>query len=288
MKQSKLIPYFVTAFGLAWVLMGAGMALAPVSPLLYQGLVALAMFAPLLGVLVSCRGLGSAKTGIGWRPNLRGRLGCYALALWGPGLLTLAGAALYFLLYPDRLDPGMTVLAGQMGLESVPLPMLLAQLALCVTVFPFVNMLFALGEEVGWRGWLTPQLQSRLGRRGGLVAAGVIWGVWHWPLILLAGYEYGIGYPGAPWTGLAAMCLFTTAVGILLSWLYEQTGSIWAPALAHGAVNAIAALPLYFLTDGGASGYLLGPTLAGVVSVLPALAVALDVLVRGGDGAKSA
>lgn len=286
MKQRKLVPYFLVTFGLAWVLMGAGMALAPVNPLFCQGLVALAMFAPLLGVLAGSRGLDRARTGIGWKPRVRGSWSRYTLALWGPGLFTLAGAVLYFLLYPGQFDPELTVLARQAGLESVPLSMLLAQLALCVTVFPFVNMLFALGEEVGWRGWLAPQLQSRLGPRGGLVVTGVIWGIWHWPLILLAGYEYGVGYPGAPWTGLAAMCLFTTTVGVLLSWLYERTGSIWAPALAHGAVNAIAALPLYFLTDGGASGYLLGPTLAGVVSVLPALAVAAAVLLRPDSGKK--
>ncbi|MGM9537441.1 MAG: lysostaphin resistance A-like protein [Candidatus Onthomonas sp.] len=273
MKPLKL--YFLISFGLAWVLMAAGMGLAQANPLFYQGLVALAMYAPLLAVLASCRGLGTAKTGICWKPRFRGNWGRYALALLGPCLLTLAGAALYFLLYPAKLDLGMSVLAGQMGMETVPPAMIAAQIALSVTLYPLINMLFALGEEVGWRGYLTPQLQIRLGRRGGLVAAGVIWGVWHWPLILLAGYEYGVGYPGAPFTGALAMCLFTTAIGILLSWLYEKSGSIWVPALGHGAINAIAALPLYFLTDGGVSGYLLGPTLAGVISVLPALALAL-------------
>lgn len=276
MKPLKL--YFLISFGLAWALMIAGMALAQVNPLFYQGLVALAMFAPMLAVLACCRGLGTAKTDIGWKPRFRGNLGRYALALLGPAVLTLAGAALYFLLYPSQFDPGMSVLAAQMGLETVPPVMMVGQFVLCVTLYPLINMIFALGEEVGWRGYLTPQLQARLGRRGGLLASGVIWGVWHWPLILLAGYEYGVGYPGAPFTGALAMCLFTTAIGILLSWLYEKTGSIWTPALGHGALNAIAALPLYYLADGGASGYLLGPTLAGVISVLPALAVALGTL----------
>lgn len=280
--MKSLKPYFLISFGLAWALMLAGIVLFRSTPLVYQGLTALAMFAPLLAVLFSCRGLGTGKTGIGWRPRLRGNWGRYALALFGPALLTLAGAVLYFLLFPAKLDLSMSVLAGQMGLEAVPVPVVLAQVALCVTIYPFINMIFALGEEVGWRGYLTPQFQLRLGRRGGLVAAGVIWGVWHWPLILLAGYEYGVGYPGAPFTGSLAMCLFTTAIGILLSWLYEKTGSIWAPALSHGALNAIAALPLFWLADGGASGYLLGPTLAGVISVLPALAIGLAIL-RGGS-----
>lgn len=280
MKSANLLLYLLTAFLLAWCLMVGGIALIGVSPLLYQGLVALAMFAPLLGVLAACRGLGRQKAGISWKLPLKGRLRYYALALWGPALLTLAGGVLYFALFPRQFDGNMTLLAQQLGLESFPLSLLLLQILQCVTFAPFLNAVFALGEEVGWRGWLTPTLQARLGRVPGVVASGVIWGLWHAPLILLAGYQYGLGYPGAPWTGLVGMCLFTTVMGILLSWLYQRAQSIWAPALAHGAINAIAALPLYFLADGGASGYLLGPTPAGLLSVLPGLALALVVLVR--------
>lgn len=281
MKQTRLLPYLLVTFLVAWVLMVGGIALIQTNLLFYQGLVALAMFAPMLGVLVTCRGLGTQKTGIRWKLQLKGHLGCYALALWGPALLTLAGAALYFALYPQQFDGQMTVLAGQLGLESVPMSLLLIQIVQCVTFAPILNTFFALGEEVGWRGWLTPTLQGRLGRVPGVILSGVIWGIWHWPLILLAGYQYGLGYPGAPWTGLAGMCLFTTVIGILLSWLYDRTGSIWAPSLAHGAINAIAALPLYFLADGGASGYLLGPTVAGVISVLPAALLAVLALMPG-------
>ena len=280
MQQSKLLPYLLTAFLLAWVLMVGGISLIGVNLLFYQALVALAMFAPLLGVLVTCRGLGTAKTGIHWKLPLKGRLGYYALALWGPALLTLAGGVLYFALFPGQFDGTLSLLAQQLGMESFPLSLLLLQVLQCVTIAPIINILFALGEEVGWRGWLTPTLQAKLGQIPGVVVSGVIWGLWHAPLILLAGYQYGLGYPGAPWTGLVGMCLFTTVIGILFSWLYERTQSIWAPALAHGAINAIAALPLYFLADGGASGYLLGPTPAGLLSVLPGLALAVLVLVR--------
>lgn len=91
---------------------------------------------------------------------------------------------------------------------------------------PFINMLFALGEEVGWRGALNPMLKERFGKRGGRLMGGMIWGAWHWPVMILAGYEYGRDYWGEPVLGMAMFCLFTTASGTLLDFLYEKSKCI--------------------------------------------------------------
>ena len=270
--------YYIISFGLGWLLMGLGMALAPVNLILYQCTVALAMFAPMLGVLAACGSLREAKSGIRWRPRLRGHVRHWLLALWGPAVLTALGAAVYFLLFPDQLDWSLSYVTALTGGAPAG-PIIAIQLLSAVTLAPVFNLVFALGEEAGWRGWMTPRLQRRFGPRAGMILSGVIWGVWHWPLILLVGYNYGTGYPGAPWTGALAMCVFTTAAGTLLSWLYARGGSILLPALAHGAVNAVASAPILF-TDGTASSQLLGPAPVGLVAVLPALAVAVVVLVR--------
>ena len=60
-----------------------------------------------------------------------------------------------------------------------------------VTLAPVINMFAALGEEAGWRGYMMPHLKKQLGLLNGRLLGGVIWGVWHWPLMLLVGYEYG-------------------------------------------------------------------------------------------------
>ena len=75
-------------------------------------------------------------------------------------------------------------------------------------------MIAALGEEIGWRGFLYPQLEAGVGRRKGWILGGIIWGAWHWPLIWLIGYEYGaaagnsVGYAGFPVTGMLLFLLF--------------------------------------------------------------------------------
>lgn len=68
------------------------------------------------------------------------------------------------------------------------------------------------------------------------VACGLIWGVWHYPLIL-AGYQY----PDDRLAGLLVFPVSTVFLSILFGWLQARTGSVWAPSLAHAATNAVGA-----------------------------------------------
>ena len=144
-----------------------------------------------------------------------------------------------------------------------------------VILAPAINMFPALGEEVGWRGYMMPRLKERFGLLNGRLLGGVVWGVWHWPLMLLVGYEYGTNYLGAPVLGLVVWCVVCFALNTLLDLLYEKTGCIWVPAIAHGAFNAIAALPQVLITPADAYYNVLGPMPIGLISVLPMLAVAV-------------
>ena len=85
-----------------------------------------------------------------------------------------------------------------------------------VTYAPFFNMFFVLGEEIGWRGAMYPYLKEKRGATKGRIIGGVIWGCWHCPVMILAGYEYGKDYLSAPVAGPIVFCLSTAARGILL------------------------------------------------------------------------
>ena len=138
----------------------------------------------------------------------------------------------------------------------------------------------ALGEEVGWRGYMMPRLKERFGLLNGRLLGGVVWGVWHWPLMLLVGYEYGTNYLGAPLLGLVVWCVVCFALNTLLDILYEKTESIWVPAIAHGAFNAIAALPQVLVTPADAYYNVLGPMPIGLIAALPMLAAAVWLTLR--------
>lgn len=107
-----------------------------------------------------------------------------------------------------------------------------------------INGLFAFGEEYGWRGFLWEHLQP-LGRFGTIGLVGVLWGLWHAPLIL----AIGLNYPDQRLAGVAVMIVFTVAASWPLDEMRRCTGSPVAPAILHGAINGTAG-PLLLLVGG--------------------------------------
>lgn len=147
-----------------------------------------------------------------------------------------------WLLGAIQVDWSMPALTAQLeaaGAADMPMPpwvLLLIQLAAVPVAAIVPNGLLAAGEEIGWRGYLTPALMP-LGRVPMVLISGVIWGLWHAPLVLL-GYNFGT----TSWWGPAAMVGGCTTVGALLAWVRLRTGSVWPAAVGHGAMNASAAV----------------------------------------------
>jgi len=239
------------------------------------------MFGPAIGTVVTRvvtdEGFGDAML----RPNLREGWRAYLAAWFAPAALVLLGAALFYAVFPGFFDPSMEALRGtlvELGVEMDPLTLLAAQFAAALTFGTAVNTVFAFGEELGWRAYLLPKLWP-LGARQAILLHGVVWGVWHWPLLAM-GYNYGFDYPGAPWTGMLAFLVFTVGTGAFLAWVTIRSDSVWPASIGHGAINAVAGIGTAFAA--GSPPVLLGPTPVGVVAALPWLAVALAVLFAPG------
>lgn len=292
MEKKQVGRYLFWAFLLAWLLQGVAIYFARQGQLIgFQMVLALSMYAPFAAVLLA----GIPLRGMGWRPRLKGKFRWFLAAWLGSAVLMVLGAALYFLVFPASLDLSGSTLLGTM--EEAAQEQALAQLEasgmslrtlVLIQVLgsllwaPFVNTFLALGEEVGWRGALYPRLKARFGPRAGLLLGGAIWGIWHWPVMILAGYNYGTQYLGAPLLGPLLFCVVTVAVGTLIDLLYEKTACIWIPALAHGAFNATAAVPTIFLAPAYASQTILGPTMIGAIGGLPMLALGFWLVLRRG------
>lgn len=280
--MKKFWSYILIAFGLGWLLQ----CLACLAGGAWFSLItALAMFAPGIAAWIVSGGLKREKSGIRWKLHITGQnIGAWLAAWFLPAVLALVGAVLYFLLFPARYDATMPTLTAQLQAQPSSVPVAAWTLALvsafeALTFAPFINMFFAVGEEAGWRGWMTPFLTEKLGRRIGLPVSGCIWGLWHAPVIVFAGYNFGTGYLGAPFTGPLIMCVGCMALGIMLTYLYEKTESIWAPALAHGAFNAVAGIGMYF-QRADVTSLALGPSPLGLIAGLPMFALAAALLLR--------
>lgn len=101
------------------------------------------------------------------------------------------------------------------------------------------GFIIALGEELGWRGYLMPKLQEVMGMPGTLVLGGIIWGLWHAPVILLYGLNYGTEHPVF---GILAMCVMCFGMGNILTFITMKSDSIYPAAIAHGVMNAVVSL----------------------------------------------
>ena len=294
MKDKTLRTYLIWAFALAWPLQGLASWLALRGNMTgFTYVLAASMFAPLAALLPAKVPLKS----LGWRLNLKGNVRRYLAAWLLPSVICALGAALYFLLFPAHFDgSGAAYLASlpaeaqrQFEMQAMPVSfLLLISVVAAVTYAPFLNVIPCLGEEAGWRGFLTPYLKARFGRTKGQLLSGAIWGAWHWPVIIFAGYEYGLNYWGAPVLGPLLFCFITTALGVLFSLLYEKVGSIWICALAHGAFNAFANTPSLFLVPDSGFQQTLGPYAVGVIGGLPLLLLALFVLLKKAPASRDA
>lgn len=121
------------------------------------------------------------------------------------------------------------------GLEAMPDWALLLLLGLqSVILAPFMALLIAFGEEYGWRGYLQSEL-VKIGKVRGIVLVGVIWGVWHTPVILM-----GHNYPGYPVLGSFLMVLYCIGLSFLLGFAVLKSGSVWLAAYLHGLNNQVA------------------------------------------------
>jgi membrane protease YdiL (CAAX protease family) len=209
------------------------------------------------------------------RPNLRRGWPLYLAALFLPALAILVGGAIYYLLFPSRFDLSMTFARSQAGMiarsgATNPWLFIIIQTAYAIVV-SLRGLPLAFGEEFGWRAYLQPRLMP-LGPRKAVLLVGVIWAVWHWPSIFL-GYNYGLGYWGAPVVGPLLWVWVLLSSSTYLGWLTLRSGSVWPAAIAHGVNNASATVVYWFFS--GPIDPLIGPSITGTIGSLGYVALAL-------------
>ena len=207
------------------------------------------------------------------KPNFKGNIKTYLLAYFGPSILTLIGVIVYFLIFPKQFDINCGYLLQtyesmgvDMGMTAMPANLLMLSQGITAILFgPIINFVTCFGEEWAWRGYMVPKMAESMETVPMLFVSGVIWGLWHAPLTVI-GHNYGLGYLGYPVTGILAMCLFCTVVGIFMSYITLKTQSCIPAVLAHGAINAFASIGIYFTVDGGNP--FVGPAPTGVIGMI--------------------
>jgi uncharacterized protein len=120
----------------------------------------------------------------------------------------------------------------QLAVTNLPAPALQLLMAFQMMILgPFLGLIVSFGEEYGWRGYLQSEL-TRLGRIRGVFLVGVIWGIWHWPVIWM-----GYNYPGQPFLGSIAMVVWCILLAYFLAYAVFKSQGIWTAAYLHALNN---------------------------------------------------
>lgn len=250
-KSKPLTWFLILSFVISWPLFLTPLLLTTLDQTTRQlattGLWALAMWGPgiaaiLVTLFIEKRPFRSLRL------NSLGPKRFYLWAWFLPPFLTIASGLLTILIRTGQLDTDFTFMRQQMEQTNTQLPIPISalvaiQFVQALLVGPLINVIFSLGEELGWRGFLLPHLLP-LGQWKALIYSGIIWGIWHAPAIV-----QGLNYPDHPVLGILLMIVFTVLLGIIFGWLYLNTRSPWVAAIAHGSLNASAGLPILFLTQ---------------------------------------
>jgi uncharacterized protein len=169
---------------------------------------------------------------LGWRwPEKK-----YAIQSWLVPLLYASVA--YAIVWCFRLGgfPNhefMDNLATRMGLRTSPLVSTMVYILLAGTFGLVRSMASALGEEIGWRGCLVPELYKSIGFTGTALISGGVWACWHYPLLIWS--DYNSGTP--TWYGLTCFTVMVISVSFIFAWMRLKSGSLWTGALLHASHN---------------------------------------------------
>lgn len=190
------------------------------------------MWMPATAALLSCALLriDVASLGWSWRPTRYETL-AYVLPLLYATPVYLA----CWIFVPG--SSGVAAFAAQsarsFGMPGSPAAGACVAIAVFATFGIVRSVASALGEEIGWRGFLLPRLTDRFGFTGGCFISGGIWAVWHYPALLLADYNSGTPKPYA----LACFTVMVVAMAFVMGWIRLKSRSLWPCALLHASHN---------------------------------------------------
>ena len=180
-----------------------------------------------------------------------------------PLVYLLVPYMVYWRLYPENF-----------AYHGDPLVLVLKDILPVLVIGILISLMSALGEEIGWRGFMVPALHERLGLNKTLLISSLFWCCWHLPLLIGGGYMSGTPL----WYQLPAFALHIFPVGVMAGLLTLESGSVWPAAFLHAAHNNYDQAVFQVITAGANKMYFVSET--GVLTILCAWALAVILYMR--------
>jgi membrane protease YdiL (CAAX protease family) len=246
----KLATFLILVFGLTWFFAGSLIIsgeTARANPVHVLGI----MWSPGIAAILTCLFFQRNLRGLGWKLGKpRYLLLSYALPLF-VGLVTYSAIWISGVGKFEVITPFGHTTSGVVGLDNPPLEV---AFPIMLTVGLLLRMVFALGEEIGWRGLLVPHLAEMMPLRRAALLSGVIWAAYHLPGLLLLDY-----YSGGRFKSVVFFFIMAIGASVIMAWLRMTSGSLWTGATFHAGHNlAIQGIFDHFTVDTGNTTFFAG------------------------------
>jgi len=192
------------------------------------------MWCPALAALITCKILGRSLRNLAWR------WGDTKYMTWSyliPFFYTLVVYAIIWLCggggFYNKAYLGK--IAHDLGWDNVPSGVFLILFVVLQGVIGIIpSMATALGEEIGWRGFLLPELaaNTKSYTKTSLIG-GLIWSVWHYPELIFGNYNGG----GPTWFSLINFTVCVMSITFVYTWFRLKSNSLWTGVMLHASHN---------------------------------------------------
>jgi len=191
------------------------------------------MWCPALATLVTCRLLHRKITGLAWQwGNPKYQFWSYLTPLL---YSTIAYSLVWLLGFGGFYNETfVNQAARELGWDSLPDPVFIILFFASNAVIGILGSLStALGEEIGWRGFLVPELMKKTNYTRTSLISGFIWAIWHYPLLIWGNYNNGT----PAWYGLICFTVLVVSISFVFTWFRIKSGSLWTAAMLHASHN---------------------------------------------------
>ena len=190
------------------------------------------MWCPALAALATCRLLGRSFQTLGWRwPRKRYIVAAYLLPI---SYTAIAYGPVWAWHLGGWNSDFVGAVAENFGLHGFSVWGSLSLFIFAMATGGMIQSLsMTLGEEIGWRGFLVPELAKQMSFTKLSLLNGCIWAIWHAPLLLFADYNSGTNH----WYALGCSSITVVSLGFICAWLRLKSESLWPPAVLHASHN---------------------------------------------------
>ena len=180
-------------------------------------------------------------------------------------VLSLTTYGISYLFNPEMFETKLNIIEGLKS-KGLYFGSILGGIAILILINGFIgsilNIPMFIGEELGWRGYLTPRLLKLFNAPKAFLLSAVVWALWHAVMIM-----QGLNYPSIhPVLGILLMIVLCIPLGVINQYFYFKSRSIIVAALAHAALNKSVMTASFLLKNESYDTVLYGPT--GIIGIV--------------------